>query len=320
MKPRSIWVLFGGSSSEREVSLRSGRGILEALKSKGFAADGFDVSAGESLKKLDWSHPPDLIYPALHGGFGEDGTLQGFLESLGIPYVGSRVTASALCMHKGLAKRQASAFGVPCPHSFDLAGEQALLSFLAKPPSEFYRKKWFIKAARQGSTIGVERFDPSRTSRPEEEFKALAVKAATFDSYILIEEWIEGPELTVTVWNGKALPVVEIRPLSQFYDYESKYTKGKTEYLCPAPITPEQTRTVQRYAEDAFRFLECEDYARADFMLGLKGTLFTEINTLPGMTETSLVPKAAAAAGLSYADFVEQVVLQSFQRRRAKTS
>lgn len=301
------------------MSLRSGKGVLQALKSRGYNAEGFDVKPGASLLDLDWKNPPDIVYPALHGTFGEDGTLQGFLDALKIPYVGSGVLASAMSFHKGLTKRHLIAFGVPCPQSFDIQGKESLDIFLSKLPTDknvFYKHKWFLKAARQGSTIGVERFDPSRESKPEESFRRIALEVMKYDDYLLIEEWIEGPELTVTVWNEKALPVVEIRPLSHFYDYESKYTVGKTEYLCPAPISELDTRKVQQAAEAAFRILECKDYARADFILGPQGPRFLEINTLPGMTETSLVPKAAKAAGLSYEDFVDQVVSASFKRQK----
>lgn len=320
-KPRRVWVLYGGDSAEREVSLRSGQGIFRALKQKGYDVEAFDVSPGESMRALDWKRPPDLVYVGLHGGFGEDGGVQGFLESLKIPYVGSGVGSSSICFHKGLAKKLVTARGVPCPHSYDLVGGDAVDEFVAKSGADVFAKKWFIKAARQGSTIGIERFDPSHIKGdPKTAFAEACRRALAFDDYLLVEEWIEGPELTAAVLLGRALPLVEIRPLSQFYDYASKYTVGKTEYLCPAPIPGEVTREVQRLAVLAFEALECRDYARADFMLSSRGPLFLEMNTVPGMTETSLVPKAAAAGGLDYAGFVDFVVQESFRRQRSSST
>lgn len=307
---------MGGPSSEREVSLRTGRGIATALKSKGFAVESFDVQPGPALGQLSWSAPPDIVFIALHGPFGEDGTLQGFLDSLQIPYVGSGVGASALSMHKGLAKKHLEQFGVPLAKSFDFEGESGLEKFLRQHASEnFLAKKWFIKPAREGSTIGIERYDPSAGTRGRSDFEKLCRSALRYDSYLLVEEWIEGAEITIPVLFGQAMPVVEIRPLSHFYDFQSKYTAGKTEYLCPAPLDAALTEKVQRLSEDVYRYLECEDYGRVDMMLGPQGPIVLEMNTLPGMTETSLVPKSAKVAGLSYEDFVEKLVKGSYEKQ-----
>ncbi len=294
------------------MSLRSGAGIVAALQGSGLDVQGFDVSPGPELLKLDWKRPPDLVYLALHGSFGEDGTIQGFLESLNIPYTGSGVFSSSLCFHKALTKKQVSNVGVPIPFSYDVVGLQSVKKLFQDPETQRIIRSgdWFIKAARQGSTIGIERYEGSKTPEKEasQAFFSKVENCLKFDQHLLIEEWVRGPELTVAVVNGKALPAVEIRPQSQFYDFESKYTKGKTEYLCPAPISKEHSEQVAQYAEAAFRALDCRDYARADFILGPRGPVFLEMNTLPGMTETSLVPKAAAASGLSYSEFILKII------------
>jgi D-alanine-D-alanine ligase len=150
------------------------------------------------------------------------------------------------------------------------------------------------------------------------EFKKLCIQALDYDECLVIEEWLEGPELTVPVLQGKAMPVVEIRPHDKFYNYESKYTAGKTDYLCPAPLLPEQTEECQRLAEKAFEVLECRDYGRVDFILGKRGPVILEMNTLPGMTGTSLVPKSAAAMGLDYAAFVEALVCSSYDGQMSR--
>jgi D-alanine-D-alanine ligase len=177
--------------------------------------------------------------------------------------------------------------------------------------------KVFIKASRQGSTIGAYRFDPKEHTQAVEEFRRLCKEAFKYDSRILVEDWVEGRELTVTLFKGKALPIIEIKPKSEFYDFQHKYTKGFTEYLCPAPIDPQTTLAIQKAAERAYVVLENKDFCRMDVMLDKSLNFFIlEMNTLPGMTETSLVPKAAAATGLGYDDFLEELVVYSYNRQR----
>ena len=312
-------MFFGGNSSEREVSLRSGNGVAQALRGRGLEVELFDVSPGESMRKLNLNNPPDIVFLALHGAFGEDGTVQGFLQSMKIPFVGCNVFASAVSFHKGLTKKLLKSFGLPVPDSHDLQGPAMLEAFVSQQKPEFFDRKWFLKPAREGSTIGIERFDAPLISPSERKktFLTLAQKAMTFDPYLLVEEWLEGPELTCAVMFGRALPIVEIRPLSHFYDFQSKYTKGQTEYLCPAPLTPEDTKKVQDVTERAFAVLECKDYGRLDLILTSRGPYILEMNTLPGMTETSLVPKAAAAAGYDFGEFLEKLLRGSLERQRA---
>lgn len=313
-RPQDVWVLLGGSSSEREVSLKTGRGVEEALRQKGFKVSAFDVRAGREMLELNWAQPPDIVFIALHGPFGEDGTIQGFLDSIRVPYVGSGVGSSALCMHKALAKKYLMSLGVSCPAGFELNGPGDLAAFMRREALApgFFQKKYFIKPSREGSTIGIERYSGDGGAA---DFQILCEKAMSFDGCVLIEEWVEGPELTIPLLQGQALPIVEIRPLAKFYNYESKYTVGKTEYLCPAPLPASETERCQRLAEKAFAVLECRDYGRVDIMLGKDGPKVLEMNTLPGMTGTSLVPKSAAAAGMDYATFVEVLVCTSFERQ-----
>ncbi len=311
--PRKIWILFGGNSAEREVSLNSGRGIANALKTKGYDVQGFDVSPGPAFYQLPWNTPPDIVFIGLHGTWGEDGTIQGYLESLKIPYVGSGVLASAVSFHKGLAKKQMQQFGVPCAPSFDIVGKHGLDVFKKEGRfKDIVKKKWFIKPARQGSTIGIQRY----AAEGDEHFLSLCTEALKFDDYLLVEEWIEGRELTVPLLHGRALPIVEIKPHSDFYNYESKYTKGKTEYFAPAALSEDVALKISHISELVFQSLGCVDYGRVDVMLRGDFTPFVlEMNTLPGMTETSLVPKSAAAAGMDYATFLEKLLLGSWKRQ-----
>ncbi len=318
-RPKNIWVLYGGISAEREVSLRSGKGVADALKAGGFSVELFDVRP-ETLGALPWSQKPDLIFLGLHGTWAEDGVIQGYLETLGIPYVGSGVLSSALCFHKGLTKTALRAVGLPTPKSFEFSGTKEFESLRSRGTfsNADFSKKFFIKPAREGSTVGIERFDPSGNPNPEALFREKLNKVFGFDQDVVVEEWIEGPELTVPVLAGKALEIVEIRPKSHYYDYASKYTAGATEYLCPAPIGAEQTGLIKEICEKTFQALKCADYGRIDVMLGKNGPMILEMNTLPGMTGTSLVPKSAVASGFSYETFCEFLVCYSFDRQSAR--
>jgi D-alanine-D-alanine ligase len=314
----NIWVISGGTSKEREVSLRSGQGIVKALQTNGHKVRAVQLDRNSDLIQLPWTaERPDYVFIALHGTFGEDGTLQGFLDTVGVPYNGSGVHSSSLCFHKGHTKKHLKAFGLPLPDSHDVVGVEGFAALEKRNalPKNFYASNWFLKPAREGSTIGLERYRGSDLNSRDQFLKLLS-QVVAYDPYVLIEEWVDGRELTVPIFFGKAMPIVEIRPLSQFYDYESKYTKGKTEYLCPAPLEAPMAAKIAKLAEDAFSLLENQDYARIDVMLGAQGPQILEMNTLPGMTETSLVPKSAAAMGLSYAEFVEQLVQGSLKRQK----
>ncbi len=298
-KDKIIGVLMGGLSKEREVSLRSGSAVLDALLLRGYDAVPIDVGSdiAEVLKKKG----VEVAFLALHGRFGEDGCIQGLLEIQGIPYTGSSVLASALAMDKHLTKDIARQEGIPTPDSlfFDAHCEN-LDSFLAKFCLSF---PLIVKPSREGSTIGITKAENAR------DLKSAILEAAKLDTRVLVEKFVKGREVTVPVLNQEALPVLEVVPKSGFYDYASKYTAGATTYICPAPLTEELAQQVQDYSKRIYRRIGCEGAARADFIISEDGTPnFLEINTLPGMTATSLVPKSAAAAGISFEDLVEKIL------------
>jgi D-alanine--D-alanine ligase len=319
MRSEEVWVVYGGESSEREVSLKTGLNLVAALQSKGFKIKGVEIKSQKDLLGLFQSQKPALVILGLHGTFGEDGRVQGFLETIGVPYVGSGVLSSAICFNKAVTQSLLKQNG--CPVAPFIVCEKKNFSFqrLLKENPKILNKKSFIKAACQGSTIGVYRYDPQSFSETQKEaaFDALCEKAFAFDDELIIEDWIVGRELTCAIVMDEAYPLVEIRPNSKFYDYTSKYTAGETEYLCPAPLDEELSKKIQLACLKAFKVLRCEDYARTDVMLKDSGDFFIlEANTLPGMTATSLVPKAAKARGLSFEDFVEYLVTQSYARKK----
>lgn len=319
MKSQEVWVIYGGESSEREVSLKTGLNLLTALQSKGFKAKGVEIKSQKDLLDLFYLQKPDFVVLGLHGTFGEDGRVQGFLETLGIPYVGSGVLSSAVCFNKAVTQSLLRQGG--CPVAPFLVCKKKSFSFqnLLKENPKILNKKSFIKAACQGSTIGVYRYDPQDfvENKREAAFGSLCEKAFHFDDELIVEEWIEGRELTCAIVMDEAYPLVEIRPNSKFYDYTSKYTAGKTEYLCPAPLEEGLYKKIQAACLKAFKVLRCQDYARIDVMLRESGEFFIlEANTLPGMTATSLVPKSAKAKGLSFEDFVEFLVTESYARQK----
>ncbi|HCU25735.1 MAG TPA: D-alanine--D-alanine ligase [Deltaproteobacteria bacterium] len=298
-KDKIVGVLMGGLSKEREISLRSGNAILDALLFKGYDAVPIDV--GPDIADVLKKKAIEVAFLALHGRYGEDGCVQGLLEILSIPYTGSSVMTSALAMDKYLTKDIASAAGLATPESlfFD-AFHEDIDTFLGHFCLEF---PLIVKPSREGSTIGIARAENGH------QLREAVLAAARFDSRVLVEKFITGREVTVPVLNQEPLPLLEVVPKSGFYDYASKYTPGATEYLCPARLPEEQTRQVQEAARRIYLRMGCEGVARADFIIGADQVpYFLEINTLPGMTATSLVPKSAAAAGIVFADLVEKVL------------
>jgi len=281
---------MGGISHEREISLKTGGAILKALQEGGYHAVGIEVSA-DICPRLIEEHI-DAAVIALHGRWGEDGTVQGLLELLRIPYTGSGVLASALAMNKIKAKEIFRYHGIPTPE-FTAPREGALKDPPFPPP-------WVVKPASEGSTIGIDIVMDATG------LKKAVRSAREYDQEVLIERFIEGKELTVGILRGEPLPVIEIAPKDGFYDYEAKYTPGQTEYLCPARINDGQRDEVQAWGLKAYHALGCSGCARVDLRLSEGGKPFViEVNTLPGMTETSLVPKAAAHAGISFLQVVE---------------
>jgi len=299
LKNKKIAVLLGGLSKEREVSLRSGKAVANALRAKGYAAVEIDMDrdVAERLK----AEKIEVAFLALHGRYGEDGAVQGLLEIVGIPYTGSGPLSSAIGMDKELTKRLVVPEGIRTPE-WKVVHRDAAGTMRESP----LRLPVVIKPNREGSTIGIS------IVREEGSFQAALQDAARLDETILIEQFIQGTEVTVSVVNGQALPIVEIVPKSGFYDYTSKYTKGMTDYIVPARIADDVRDRLQKNSERIWKLLTLAGFARMDFIIAEDsaggGDYFLEVNTIPGMTETSLVPKAAAAAGISFEDLCEEIL------------
>jgi D-alanine-D-alanine ligase len=308
MKNKRIAVVMGGPSAEREVSLNTGQAILAALREKGYDAVGIDLEPQRFIEQLREAGA-QVVFNAIHGKYGEDGLLQGALELLGIPYTGSGVQASANAMDKATSKRLFLQAGISTPASRLYTAAEAKARPLAGEIIAAFGLPVVVKPATQGSSIGV-------TIVEAEAALAVALDIAfKYDDNVLIEKFILGRELTVSILgtdNPRALPAIEIVPHSGRYDYTSKYTKGATEYRCPAPLDEAAAQAVQAEALAAFALLGCRGIGRVDIMLDAAGKPYVlEVNTIPGMTATSLVPKAAAAAGMSFPDLCEQILLMA---------
>jgi len=288
----NIVVMCGGPSAEREVSLHSGAAVARALRTLGHHVTEIDPQPCQWLLPDD----TDLVFLALHGTYGEDGVVQGELEHIGVPYTGCGVEASRIAFDKVLTKNRCAATGVPVADSLVIDSPKAPWHRRWQPPV-------VIKPVRQGSSVGL------RFVNRQEEWGAALAAALQHDSQALVEPRIAGAECTVGILGDQVLPVVEVRPHSGSYDYRSKYTKGATDYLCPAPFNAGTTERVQAAALGAFRAIGGRDYARVDVMVTTAGDpVVLEVNTLPGMTETSLLPKAAAAVGFSYEELCQRIV------------
>ena len=306
-----VAVVCGGASAETEVSRASGREVAEALRAT-FARVVVLELDGQLRETLKDSHA-EVVFPVLHGPPGEDGTFQGFLEILGLPYVGSAVRASASAMDKVIAKDLFRRAGLPVARDL-VAGREDDLDAIARMIHQVLGADVVVKPLSQGSALGVS------FARTESEIQTAIRKALDLGERVLIEERIEGKEITAGVLerNGfEALPVIEVRtPPGYWYDYEHRYTIGLSEHVIPADISEEQSRKVQEYAVAAHRVLGCRDLSRADFVVPKRGDpIILEVNTLPGMTPTSLYPNAAKAAGLSFEQLVEHLVERALARR-----
>lgn len=305
-KPRKIAVLMGGRSSEREISLKTGRQVSQALLEKGYEIKQIDP-AGDLIDELQ-GFQPDVVFIALHGRYGEDGTMQGLLEILGFPYTGSGVLSSALCMDKVMAKKIMEYEGIPTPpyqvitEQYDRSTIESLTKEMGLP--------LVVKPVREGSTIGVS------IVREEDELEKALHEAFKYDQSVLVEKYIDGIELTAAVLGTKelrVLPLIEIVSETEFYDYTAKYTPGMSHHIIPARIPPEAAAQVEELVLKTYKAMNCSQYARVDLMLNKKYEPFIlETNTLPGMTETSLLPDAARAAGISFAELVSLLVDDAF--------
>lgn len=286
---KHIAVLMGGISAEREISLASGRAIASALSGKGYRVTPVDVTD----RAFPLPGGIDAAFIALHGTYGEDGGVQDYLAARGVPFTGSDAHSSRLAFDKILSKQCFEKHGVNTARYEVLRSGQPRtlpLPVVVKPP-------------RQGSSIGL-----AKVQREEDWAEAMAL-ALKYDAEVMVEAFIPGRELTVGVVGDEVLPVVEIRAPGGHYDYKAKYTKGATEYLCPAPIDGETTRLVQQLAWRTFEALKARGLGRVDIRLTDEGEAFVlELNSIPGFTETSLLPKAAQAAGISFADLCDKII------------
>lgn len=293
-----VAVLFGGRSAEREVSLNSGSRVLAALQRQGVDAAAFDPSE----RKLDELAAFDRAFIALHGRYGEDGTIQGVLELMGIPYTGSGVMASALGMDKWRSKLLWQASGLPVPEYVLLDAD----SDFARVEAEL-GLPLFVKPACEGSSIGI-----SKVKQAGDLGVAYA-EAAKHDSLVIAERAILGGEYTTAILGDAALPIIKIEPRGEFYDYEAKYLRDDTAYRCPCGLSEERERELRAQALEAFRVLGGRGWGRVDFLMepaanGGGRAYFLEVNTSPGMTDHSLVPMAARAAGVAYDELVLRVL------------
>ncbi|MFT4977970.1 MAG: D-alanine-D-alanine ligase [Myxococcota bacterium] len=294
-----VGVLMGGMSSERDVSMKSGAAVAAALRSRGH--DVVEIDVDPELPAKLRAERIDVAWIALHGAFGEDGCVQGLLEIMRIPYTGSGVLASAAAMDKIMTKRLLLGSEVMLPDD---------VAWRAGEPMPEVSLPVVVKTPEGGSTIGVYMCDTAG------ELESALLDCQQWSQTVLVEQKIVGEEITVAVLDGVALPVVSIRPRTGFFDFEAKYTKGQTDYLVPSPLPAEVTEHAQRQAVAAYACLELEGIARADFIVDAEGIpWFLEINTIPGMTATSLSPMAAGAMGVSFEELVERL-LQGARLRR----
>ncbi len=296
-----VAVLMGGVSAEREVSLKSGAAVLAALKKRGVDAHGIDVGSDplSALRDGNFSR----AFNILHGGIGENGTLQGVLEIMQLPYTGSGVLASAIGMDKWRNKLLWQAAGLPVPECM-LLNAQSDFSLL----EQMFDLPLFVKPANEGSSVGI-----SMVKQPGE-LEAAYHEAAKYDSLVLAEKYLGGGEFTVAILNGEALPPVKIEPANEYYDYSAKYLQDDTRYLCPCGLSDEQVTRMQALALQAFMVLGARGWGRIDVLLDESGEPFLlEANTVPGMTDHSLVPMAARAAGIEFDELVWRILLTTLE-------
>ena len=310
MKNRRIAVLMGGPSSEREISLKSGNYVLKALKEANLNAIAFDVN--RELPDRLIKEKIDLVFIALHGKPGEDGTIQGMLDILNIPYTGSGVLASALSMDKIASKRLFQIAGIPTPEFRVITKNKP---YIANPFGNF---PVVVKPSTEGSTIGIS------IVRKEDEFKKALETAFHYDDNIICEKYIDGKEITVGILEKEALPVIEIIPKSGFYDFNAKYGKKFTDFVVPAEFAKKKSSQIKQIALKAHKILGCSGMSRVDMKLDCKLNPYVlEINTIPGLTKTSLLPKAAQAAGINFKELCLRLLdlaIKKHEKQKNKTS
>jgi len=288
-----VGILMGGPSEEREVSMSTGKAVSVACSQMGYLVEDFTFRK-DYKKYLKQMRSQDIVFNALHGGIGENGKIQAWMDNNRIKYTGSSATASSLCMDKVNTKDLAKKNGIDTPEwqlLLDLNDEIKL-----KTP-------FVVKPNDQGSTVGLS------VVYNQEQIDSAVKKAFQYGSEVIIEKYINGRELTIPVIGNRAYPIVEINPLHDLYDYECKYTPGMSEYDCPARLNKKLVKKIKQNTMMLFKIFGCSVYARADFMLDNSGTpFFLEMNTLPGMTSTSLLPKSANAEGLNFNQLIEKII------------
>ena len=295
----NITVMLGGPSAEREVSLRSGAAVAAALRSLGHQVFEIDPKNGGFVLP----EKADVVFLALHGTYGEDGTVQRQLDELGVAYTGCAADASRIAFDKVLTKQSCIEAAVPTAKFITVHSAAAALP-------ENLLLPLVVKPSRQGSSVGLQFVEHA------DDWQNALAESLKFDSEVLVEEKIIGRETTVGILGGKVLPVVEVRPHNGVYDAHSKYTVGATDYFCPADFDAATTQRIQAAALGAFHAIGGRDYARVDVMVRASGEpVVMEVNTLPGMTETSLLPKAAAAAGMNYAELCQRMIDLALERK-----
>jgi D-alanine-D-alanine ligase len=295
----SIAVIYGGVSAEREISLRSGQAVLNALKHEGLSVAGYDVQTLDDLVHIAQNHT--LVFMALHGRWGEDGQVQAVLQSLGVPFTGSGMAASALAMDKIRTKYVWQGAGLPTPHFQHISAKNLDdVDWLSIPLPAM------VKASHEGSSIGLFKVNNL------DELQSGVYKALTHDHEVLVEQWIAGREFTFAILGDTVLPAIELRTQHDFYDYDAKYVSGDTQYLCPADLKASQLVAFNALALRAFNILGASGIGRIDLMLDeTQQPWLIELNTLPGMTDMSLVPKAAEVFGLSYGELCVAILGQA---------
>jgi D-alanine-D-alanine ligase len=299
MKAKKIAVLMGGLSAEREVSLKSGRAVHHALIESGYDAVAIDV--GRDIASKLMIEQADIAFICLHGRLGEDGTIQGLLEVMGIPYTGSGVLASALAMNKIVAKVVFAANALTVAPYVVLRGDDSF-----NPAEAGFDLPVVVKPSQEGSSVGV-----SIVRERSELFPALTA-AFEYDDEILVEKYIKGREIQVGILNDRAIGAIEIVPKREFYDFEAKYTAGMAEHIMPAPLAPALYEQVLRHGEAAHKALGCSGYSRVDFLVTeAEECYLLEVNTLPGMTELSLLPEIAQGRGYGFKELVEGILLSA---------
>lgn len=303
LKGKKIGVLMGGKSAEREVSLRSGMAVFNALKRRGYNAVAIDV--GPDICNLLKREGIEIAFLALHGGYGEDGSIQGLLEVLGIPYTGSGVLASALAMDKEASKKIFLFHGIPVPPYVVFSEEEIMRKGTDENLCPF-SMPWVIKPSREGSSIGVS------IVRRKEDIATAIGHVLPFGKKVIIEKFIEGKEIQVGILKDRILGSIEVRPKREFYSYEAKYTPGLTDYISPPEIPGDDLKRVEELGLKAHIALGCKGATRVDTILSERGEVYVlEVNTIPGMTETSLLPKIAKLSNLDFDALIEEILMDA---------